>query len=60
VNVETKEKSKQWMHTVTKQAKKVYAHVACQIADGNCSLGQEKVADGRIHASRDYNNVRAY
>jgi hypothetical protein len=28
---------------------------ACQKADGNCFLGQERSADGGIHATRDHN-----
>jgi hypothetical protein len=31
---------------------------ACQKADGNCFLGQERIADGGIHATRDHINVR--
>jgi hypothetical protein len=48
VNVETKEQSKQWMHTHSpiKQKKFKQTLSACQKADGNCFLGQEKSADG--------------
>jgi hypothetical protein len=30
---------------------------ACQKADGSCFLGQERGADGGIHATRDHNKV---
>jgi hypothetical protein len=30
---------------------------ACQKANGNCFLGQERSADGGIHATKDHNNV---
>jgi hypothetical protein len=32
---------------------------ACQKADGNCFLGQERGADGGIHATMDHNNTRS-
>jgi hypothetical protein len=38
VNVETKERSKQWMHTFTKQTEKFKKMSACQKADGSCFL----------------------
>jgi hypothetical protein len=28
---------------------------ACQTADGNCFLGQERGTDGEIHAIKDHN-----
>jgi hypothetical protein len=60
MNVETKEQSKQWMHThspnrLVKFKQTLYA---CQKADGNCFLRQERSADGGIHATRDHNNIR--
>jgi hypothetical protein len=30
---------------------------ACQKADDNCFLGQERSADGEIHATRNHSNV---
>jgi hypothetical protein len=33
--------------------------VVCRKADCNCSLGQERSADGGIHATRGHNNVRS-
>jgi hypothetical protein len=55
-NIETKDQSKLWMHahTFSKQAEKVSTNV-CQNADGNCFLGQERRADGGIHATGNYN-----
>jgi hypothetical protein len=32
---------------------------ACQKADGNCFLGQDRSADGGIHATSDHNNIRS-
>jgi hypothetical protein len=43
-------------YAFTKQAEKVDKRVH-QKADGNCFLGQERSADGGIHAIRDDNNV---
>jgi hypothetical protein len=61
VNVETKEQSKQWMHTQSpNQPKKIKQMLsACQKADGSYFLGQERSAYGGIHATRDHNNVRS-
>jgi hypothetical protein len=42
--------------TFSKQAK-VSTDTVCQLADGNCSLEQERSADGGVHATRD-NNFR--
>jgi hypothetical protein len=58
-NVETKEQSKQWMHTHSPNKLKKLKQTlsACQKADANCFLGQEKSADAGIHATRDNNNV---
>jgi hypothetical protein len=58
VNIETKEQSKQWMHTFTKQDK-IHLNVCCQEADDSCFLGQERIAEGGIHVARDHNNVRS-
>jgi hypothetical protein len=46
-------------HTFTRQAEIVSTNIAWQKADGNCFLGQERSADGEIHASRDHNNITA-
>jgi hypothetical protein len=48
------------MHThLTSRLKKFKQMLsACQKADGNSFLGQEKSADCGIHATREYNNVR--
>jgi DNA-directed RNA polymerase subunit M/transcription elongation factor TFIIS len=61
VNVATKEQSKQWMHTHSPNRPKNFKQTvsACQKADANYSLGQERSADGGIHATRDHNNVRS-
>jgi hypothetical protein len=58
VNVETREQSKQWMHTFITQVKKVETNSACQKADGNCFLGEEKSSGVGINATRDKSNVR--
>jgi hypothetical protein len=44
VNVETKEQSKQWMHIHSQNKPKKFKQTlyACQKADGNCFLGQER------------------
>jgi hypothetical protein len=56
VNVETKQQTKQWIHThSSKKPKKFKQTSACQKANGNCFLGQEKIADGGIHATRGQN-----
>jgi hypothetical protein len=60
VNVETKEQSKQWMHTYSpNKLKKFKQTFACQKADDNCFLRQERSADCGIHATRDHNDVRS-
>jgi hypothetical protein len=60
VNVETKEQSKQWMHTHSPNKLKNFKQTfTCQKADGNCFLEQERSADVGIHATRDHNNVRS-
>jgi hypothetical protein len=59
VNVETKEQLKQWVHAHSpNKAKKFKQTSACQKADGNCFLGQERSAYGGIHATKDHNDVR--
>jgi hypothetical protein len=60
VNVETKEQSKQWMHTHSPNTpKKVQINLVCQKADGSCFLGQERSADGGIQATREHSNVQS-
>jgi hypothetical protein len=61
VNAEVKEQSKKRMHTHSPDKSKKFKQTlsACQKADGNCFLGQERSADGRIHATRDHGNVRS-
>jgi hypothetical protein len=58
VYVETKEQSKQWMHTHSPNKPNVFKQKlsACQKADGNCFLGQGRSADSGIPATRDSNN----
>jgi hypothetical protein len=43
---------------MTHKPKKFKQTSACQKADNNCFLGQERIADGGIHAIMDHNNVR--
>jgi hypothetical protein len=31
----------------------------CQKADGNCFLGQERIADGGLHATGDHTDIRS-
>jgi hypothetical protein len=58
MTIETKEQSKQWMHTHSPNKQKTFKQtLACQNADGHCFLGQERGADGGIHATRDHNNI---
>jgi hypothetical protein len=54
VNVETKEQSKQWMHTHSPNKPKKFKQMlsACQKSDGDF-LGQERYANGGIHAARE-------
>jgi hypothetical protein len=61
MNVETEEQPKQWMHAYSPIKSKKFKQTlsTCQKADGNCFLGQERSADGGIHATRDHNNVRS-
>jgi hypothetical protein len=60
LNVETKEKSKQWVHTRSSNKPKKFKQrlSACQKAGRSCFLGQETSADGGIHATKDHNNIR--
>jgi hypothetical protein len=48
VNVETKERLKQWMHTHSPNKPRKYTQTlsACQKYDGNCFLGHEMSVDG--------------
>jgi hypothetical protein len=47
------------MHTHSPDKTKKFEQTsACHKADGNCFLGQEMSADGGIHATMGYNNVR--
>jgi hypothetical protein len=59
VNAYTKEHSQQWIYTHSSQTPRKFKQTlsTCQKADGNCLLGQERSADGRIHATRDHSNV---
>jgi acetyl-CoA carboxylase beta subunit len=62
VTVETKEQSKQWMHTNSykTQAENFKQTLsACQKVDGICFLGQKMSAESRVHATRDHNNIRS-
>jgi hypothetical protein len=61
VNVETKEQSKQLMHAHSPNKPKMFKQTLSvhQKADGNCFLGQQRSADGRVHAKRDQNNIRS-
>jgi hypothetical protein len=44
-------------YTFTQEADKFKQTSACQKADGNCFLGQERSADVGIPALKDHNNV---
>jgi hypothetical protein len=59
VNVETKEKSKHCMRTLSPNRPKKFNQTIslCQETDGNCFLEQERSPDGGINAKSDYNNV---
>jgi hypothetical protein len=61
LNVETQEQSKQWMHTYSPNKTKTFIQMlsACQKADDNCFLRQEKNADSGIHATSDHNNIQS-
>jgi hypothetical protein len=60
VNAETKEQSKNLMHTyLPNKLNKFKKKSACQKADGNCFLGKERSADSGSHATRDNTNVRS-
>jgi hypothetical protein len=48
---------KAWRHAhSSNKTNKLKQTSAWQRADGNCFLGQERSADGGIHATRDHNN----
>jgi hypothetical protein len=59
LNVETKEQSKQWMHTHSPNKPKKFKTTlsAYQKGDDSCFLGQERSADSGIHATKDHTNV---
>jgi hypothetical protein len=59
VNAHTTEQSQQWIYTHSPQTPRKFKQPlsTCQKAYGNCLLGQERSADGRIHATRDHSNV---
>jgi hypothetical protein len=59
VNFETKEQSKQWMHTCSPKKPKKFKQMmsARNLMDGNCFLGQERSVDGGIHATRDHSKI---
>jgi hypothetical protein len=61
VNAKTKKESKKWMHTHSPNKLKMFTQTlsACQKADGNSFLGQERSTDGGIYATRDHNNIRS-
>jgi hypothetical protein len=61
VYAETREQSKQWMHIYSpNMLKKLNKNLSsCQRADETCFLGQERSADGGIHATKDHNNIRS-
>jgi hypothetical protein len=45
------------VHTFVKHDEKFKINTVCQKGVGNCLLGQERTADGAIHATRD--NIRS-
>jgi hypothetical protein len=50
------------MHTHSPNKPKMFKKKTlsvCQKADGNCFLGQQRSADGGVHAKRDQNNIRS-
>jgi hypothetical protein len=59
LNVETKERSKQWMHIFSpgKLRKFKLTLFACQKANGSRFLWEERSSDVRIHPTRDHNSV---
>jgi hypothetical protein len=59
VNAETKEQPKQWMFTHSPKKPKQFEQTlsSFQEADRSCFLGQERTADGGIHATGDHSNV---
>jgi hypothetical protein len=59
VNVETKEQSKQWIYIhSSNKLKKFKQTFACQKADDNCFVGQERSADGGIHVAKDHSDIK--
>jgi hypothetical protein len=59
VNVETKEQSKQWMHTYSPNKPKKFKQTLSTRMLKELFLGQERCADDSIHTTRDHNNVRS-
>jgi hypothetical protein len=55
------ETSIEWMHIHSSDKSKKFKQTlsACQKANGNCFLWQERSADGGIHATGDHNNDRS-
>jgi hypothetical protein len=51
----------QWIDTVSPNKPKIFKQTlcACQKADGNCFLGQEKSSDGEVYATMDHSNIRS-
>jgi hypothetical protein len=49
------------MHTHSPNKPKKFKQTlfACQKAEGSCFLGQERSANGGIHATRDHDNFRS-
>jgi hypothetical protein len=57
VNVDTKEQTKQWIHTHSANKPKKFKQTsAYQEADGKCSMGQGWSTDGGNNAARDPSN----
>jgi hypothetical protein len=60
MHVETKEQSKQCMHTHSPKMPNSFKEpLSVRKLMCSCFLGEEKRADGGIHAIRDHNNVRS-
>jgi histone-lysine N-methyltransferase SETMAR len=60
VNIETKEQSKQWVHTYLLNKPKKFKQIlfACKEADSNSFLEQDRSSYGVIYATKDHNNAR--
>jgi hypothetical protein len=60
VDVESKEKSKEWMHTSTRQADEVRTNISVrQEGDGNRYMEEKTSSDGGSHAIMGHNNFRS-